>query len=80
MYDPTLIRLHGCVVQEDRLAATRIVQVAFEGGQIAARDAVELLLVVHDGSPEMMLEAIARLRDGVSGCYRYVPRISPFLA
>ncbi len=78
MYELTLTRLRGCVVQEDRAAAARILRVAFQAGQIAPRDAVELLLVVRDGSPEMMFGAIERLRDGVSGCYRYVPRIAPF--
>jgi hypothetical protein len=78
MYDLTLTRLRGCVVQEDRTAAARILRVAFQAGQIAPRDAVELLLVVREGSPEMMFDAIERLRAGVSGCYRYVPRIAPF--
>ena len=79
MYDPTLTRLRGCVVQEDRAAAARTLHLAIQSGQIAPRDAVELLLVVRDGTPEMMLAAIERLRAGVSGCYRYVPRIGPFV-
>ena len=80
MYDLTLTRLRGCVVQEDRAAAARILLLAMQSGQIAPRDAVELLLVVRDGSPEMMFGAINQLRDGVSGCYRYVPRITRLVA
>lgn len=80
MYDPTLTRLRGCVVLEDRAAAARILRVALQAGQIAPRDAIELMLVVRAGSPEMMFAAIERLRAGVPGCYRYVPRIAPFAA
>lgn len=80
MYDPTLTRLRGCVVQEDRAAALRILRMAFLAGQIAPRDAVELMLVVREGSPDMMFAAIDRLRAGVPGCYRYVPRVAPFAA
>jgi hypothetical protein len=73
MYDLTLTRLRGCVVQEDRTAAMQVLRVAASSGLIPPRDAVELMLVVRDGSHEMMLEAIDAMRAGVPGSYRYVP-------
>ncbi len=77
MYDPTLTRLRGCVVQEDRAAAMRVLRVALKAGAISPRDAIELMLVVRDGSPDMMIEAIDLMREGVPGCYRYVPHTQP---
>lgn len=77
MYDPTLTRLRGCVVQEDRTAAMQVLRVAIKAGSIAPRDAIELMLVVRDGSPEMMIEAIDLMRAGVPGSYRYVPDTHP---
>lgn len=73
MYDLTLTRLRGCVVQEDRAAAMQVLRVATSAGLIPPRDAVELMLVVRAGSPEMMIEAIDTMRSGVPGSYRYVP-------
>ena len=73
MYDLTLTRLRGCVVQEDRAAAMQVLRLATAAGLIPPRDAVELMLVVRDGSPEIMLQSIDTMRAGVPGSYRYVP-------
>ena len=73
MYDLTLIRLRGCVVKEDRAAALRVLRIAMSTGLIQSRDAIELMLVVRDGSGPAMIEAIDAMRAGPSGSYRYVP-------
>jgi hypothetical protein len=75
MYDLTLTRLRSCAVLEDRPAAMQVLRVAISAGLIPPRDAVELMLVVREGSSEMMLRAIDTLHAGVPGSYRYVPPI-----
>ncbi len=73
MYDLTLTGLRGCISQEDRKAALQLLRGALNGELIQPRDAVELMLVVRDGTREQMLDAITTLRSGVPGCYRYIP-------
>jgi hypothetical protein len=73
MYDLTLIGLRGCVSQEDRAAAMQLLRSAIMTGLMLPRDAVELMLVVRDGTSEQVLEAITKMRHGIPGCYRYIP-------
>jgi hypothetical protein len=73
MYDLTLTGLRGCISQEDTKGALQLLRTALNSELMQPRDAVELMLVVRDGTREQMLEAIAKLRGGVPGCYRYIP-------
>ncbi|MBC7368826.1 MAG: hypothetical protein H7343_18780 [Undibacterium sp.] len=73
MYDLTLTKLRACVAVEQRSVALQLVRVAAEAGLIQPRDAVELMLVLSDGTPRLMVEAIDAMRLGVPGSYRYVP-------
>jgi hypothetical protein len=73
MYDLTLNKFRACVVKQDRDAACRLLRVAITAGLIQPRDAIELMLVVRDGTPERMLAAIDVMRAGAPGSYRYSP-------
>jgi hypothetical protein len=73
MYDLTLNKFRACVVRQDRAAACQLLRVAITAGLIRPRDAIELMLVVRDGTPERMMEAIDAVRAGAPGSYRYVP-------
>lgn len=73
MYDLTLTGLRGCISQEDTKGALQLLRSALNSGLMQPRDGVELMLVVRDGTREQVLDAIAKLRGGVPGCYRYIP-------
>jgi hypothetical protein len=73
MYDLTLSGLRGCISQEDTKGALQLLRIALNNGLMQPRDAVEIMLVVRDGTREQVLDAIAKLRGGVPGCYRYIP-------
>lgn len=73
MYDLTLTGLRGCISQEDTKGALQLLRAALNSGLLQPRDGVELMLVVHDGTCEQVLDAITKLRGGVPGCYRYIP-------
>lgn len=73
MFDLTLTGLRGCISQDDRPAALQLLRAAHNGGHLPPRDVVELMLVVSYGTREQMLAAVAALRAGVPGCYRYLP-------
>jgi hypothetical protein len=73
MYDLTLTKLRRCVIRDDRAASMQIVRAAIDGEQIMPRDGVELLLVLREGTTEMIVEAIEAVRLGLPGTYRYIP-------
>ncbi len=74
MYDITLNKLRRCVMRGDMSAALEIVRAAIDSDQIMPRDGVELLLVLRDGSPEVIVEAIDAMKCGLPGTYRYTPK------
>lgn len=74
MYDVPLTRLRRCVAREGCTAAFQVVRDAINTGQIEPRDGVELMLVLQEGTPEMIVEAIEAMRAGLPGSYRYVPK------
>ncbi len=73
MYDLTLTGLRGCVSQEDRTAAMQLLRAAITTGLMLPRDAIELMLVVRDGTSDQVMEAITKMRSGIPGSYRYIP-------
>jgi hypothetical protein len=73
MYDLALTRLRGCAVKEDREAALRVLHLAIASSLIPPREAIELMLVIRDGSSRSVIEAIDAMRAGLPGSYRYVP-------
>jgi hypothetical protein len=74
MHPKNLAQVRECVAHGDRSEALRALRFAIESDQIAARDGVELMLVVRRGSPEKMLEAIEAIERGLPGAYRFVPK------
>jgi hypothetical protein len=73
MYDLMLNKLRLCVARHDRDAALELLRAETAAGLIKPRDVVELLLVVRDGTPGSVIEAIDAMRLGVPGSYRYIP-------
>jgi hypothetical protein len=73
MYNLTLNKLSDCVARHDRDAAFDLLRMAAAAGLISSRDAVELMLVVRDGTPGSVTEAINAMHAGVPGSYRYIP-------
>ena len=71
--DLTLNDLRSCVSRHDHDAACALLRAAVDAGLLAPRDAVELLLVVRDGTPRLVAEAIDAMSAGVPGSYRYIP-------
>lgn len=73
MYDLTLTKLRRCLARDDREASVQIVRAAIDGEQMMPRDGVELLLVLREGTTDMVVEAIEAMRLGLPGTYRYIP-------
>jgi len=69
-----LAQIRECVAHGDRAAALQLVRVAMDREEIVARDAVELMLAVRQGSPDVVAEAVEAMECGVPGTYRYVPK------
>jgi hypothetical protein len=74
MYDLTLSKLRRCMALEDRTAALQVVRDAIDADRIMARDGIELLLVLREGTHVMVIEAIDSMRLGLPGTYRYIPK------
>lgn len=74
MYDLTLTKLRRCVARGDQAAALQTVRDAITSDLILPRDGVELLLVLREGSTQMVIDAIDAMRLGLPGSYRYVPK------
>ena len=73
MYDLTLTKLRRCLVKGDRNAAYLLLREAIDAGQIRPGDGIELILVVRDGTSDMIAAAIDAVRAGAPGSYRFVP-------
>ncbi len=69
-----LAQIRDCVAQGNRAAALSALRAAINGEKIGAREGVEVMLAVRQGSPAMVAEAIAAMEWGVTGTYRFVPQ------
>ena len=69
-----LAEIRDCVAHGDRAAALGVLRAAIAEQKIFARDGVELMLAVRQGSPEVIAEAVEAMEWGLSGAYRYVPK------
>ena len=69
-----LAEIRECVAHGDRLSALRALRVAIDEEKIFARDGVELMLAVRQGSPEVIAEAVGAMERGLPGAYRFVPK------
>jgi hypothetical protein len=74
MKKQTLAQVREYVVHGNRMAALDAVRSAIDHDQIGARDGIELMLAVRQGSREVMLEAMEMVRCSQPGSYRYVPK------
>jgi hypothetical protein len=70
----TLNQIRDCLTQGDRLAALNALRSAINDENITARDGIELMLAVRQGSRPEMLKAVETMRWGLPGAYRYVPK------
>ena len=69
-----LAEIRECVAHGNRDAALRALRTAIDREQIVARDGVELMLAVRQGSPEVVAEAVEAMEWGLPGAYRFVPK------
>ena len=74
MYDLTLVKLDECVARDDRAAALGLLRAAVREGRIGARDGIELMLTLRQGTAEDVKDAIDAMRSGLTGAYRFVPK------
>jgi len=73
MNDLTLRKIRAIVALEDLPAARQLLRNATEAGQVPPREAVELLLAMHEGRADAVIGAINAMRAGNSGGYRFIP-------
>ncbi len=69
-----LAEIRESVAHGDRAAALRALRTAIKQEKIVARDGVELMLAVRQGSPEVVAEAVDAMAWGLPGAYRFVPK------
>lgn len=69
-----LAQIRECVAHGDRAGALQMVRAAIGREEIVPRDAVELMLAVRQGSPDVVAEAVEAMECGVPGAYRFVPK------
>ena len=69
-----LAQIRECVAHGDRPLALRALRAAIDEQQIVARDGVELMLAVRQGSPEVVAEAVEAMEWGLPGAYRFIPK------
>lgn len=69
-----LAQVRECVAHGDRSSALRALREAIDHQDIGARDGVELMLAVRQGSPEVVAHAVEAMEWGLPGAYRYVPK------
>ena len=74
MNDSTLVEIDECVAHGDQAGALRVLRSAVTDGLMGPREAIELMLVVRQGSLATVKEAIGALRSGLPGTYRFVPK------
>jgi len=74
MHKKTFTLLHDRIVLGDRAEALNILRSAIDTDKISARDGIELMLAVRQGSPSEMIEALESMKWGLPGAYRYVPK------
>jgi hypothetical protein len=74
MHNLILSKAREYIARSDRAGALGILREAIQDGTIAARDGVELMLAVRQGSRETVLEAIDTIQWNKSGAYRFIPR------
>jgi hypothetical protein len=75
-----LAQIRECVAHGDRTSALRALRAAIDHDDIGARDGVELMLAVRQGSPEVVAEAVDAMAWGLPGAYRFVPKADHALA
>lgn len=80
MYDCTLSRVEECVARGDRTAALLALRAAVGEEQMAPRDAIELMLAVRQCPGDAVRGAIATMRSGPPGAYRFVPNLDDAFA
>jgi hypothetical protein len=71
-----LAEICECVVQGNRTTALSALRAAIHQEKIVARDGVELMLAVRQGSPAAVAEAVEALEWGLPGAYRFVPKVA----
>ena len=69
-----LAQIRESVAHGDRPTALRALRAAIDQQKIIARDGVELMLAVRQGSPEVVAEAVDAMKWGLPGAYRFVPK------
>lgn len=69
-----LAEIRECVAHGDRGSALRALRAAIDHEDIGARDGIELMLAVRQGSPEIVAEAVEAMEWGLPGAYRFVPK------
>ena len=66
-------QIRECVARDDRVEAMRALREAIESKRIWARDGVELMLALRQGSRENVMEAVDAVKQGLPGAYRFMP-------
>jgi len=74
MNKQTLTQVRDCVARGDRTAALNALRSAVDDNNLAARDAIEFMLAVRQGSEPVMQEAVEAMQWAQPGAYRYVPK------
>ena len=74
MNKQTLNQIRECVSRGDRAAALHALRSAIDSEKIPAREGIELMLAVRQGSEPVMLDAVNSMNWGLPGAYRYVPK------
>jgi len=69
-----LAEIRECVIHGDRAAALSTLRAAINQKKIVARDGVELMLAVRQGSPEAVSDAVEAMKWGLPCVYRFVPK------
>jgi hypothetical protein len=69
-----LAEIRNCVAHGNRAAALSVLRTAINQQKIVARDGVELMLAVRQGSPDVVADAVKAMEWGLSGAYRFVPK------
>ena len=66
-------QIRECVAREDRAEAMRALREAIEAKRIVARDGIELMLALRQGSHENAIQAVDAVKLGLPGAYRFMP-------
>ena len=69
----TLNQIDDHVARGNRAAALELVRAAICDGRIGARDGIELMLAVRQGTLADVKEALDTTRSGLPGAYRFAP-------